>query len=827
MKRFRAFNPVLSLFLTALFLAALWASCKKDDEDKKTSGNVNIQVTLPAGSSVDLSKTEVYTLSKSYSVGSDGKSNILFNSNTYELAYLFDETNNLLLMGFISDDNKEISIASTAQALIYFGLGATVAIDGQARIEQIKKIPAYPQFAGFVTELSNKFVADPRMLVKGLHLEALVGATNAITNRPVLDLIGKQIKVEDADGSKSGLIVKPKSGDDENIEVENDCFRRGHAFLYKTAYKNASNTPFTLISEISGSTASTQDLEIKGRGKNKETELSGPVALPLESHEKEATWKVRIVGVGGDIYYKAASLTPPGLTSQESAKLEQLWKEFFAVDLLLPFMLDALGQRTTFGDDVRYNNIELVRPFINKTNEFTSQSNTIDEIKGGDYRGATVAFLNELAEKPYKWEELATILIADAQGKTGQYVQYEEDVQAEFAKAKGILEIIADATDPGSAVDGSGSTTNLTYLHNMFSEQLVVVHHNCNTLEEWTVISKDNDVTITPKHSKAIKFTNHTLTASATADLATGESIQYVWSTPGQFGVFKPSNATTTAPSTSTTVTYYGNNAPDEDNIETIYLTASITGPNGTRELGTDTAYVNVKSVSIVMKPNGATLTPKSGNSSVTLKLLNADDTNPIIQGNGVEYKVEWSTPGNYGHLDGNTKTYVTPHNSVVYTATDEDVKSATENITAKVYFKLSSSLDWIFREEVKGTVKINNDPKKITYYAPLTSYHDDRDDGAGNLWHYSNCGVAIAPVEDAISYSVTITLASGSTYSESWLATAPGWLRGYMYGIDPATTGTHYVGYGANWGSCVHNGCNHTIADCSGGQAFVTITVQ
>ena len=352
---------------------------------------------------------------------------------------------------------------------------------------------------------------------------------------------------------------------------------------------------------------------------------------------------------------------------------------------------------------------------------------------------------------------------------------------------------------------------------------------NSSTLDEWTVLSKNNDVTITPKHSKTMKLTNHTLTASVTAALGSGESVKYVWSTPGVFGVFKQNGAevTTTTASSTTTATYYGKIAPDDDNVETIYVKAFIVGPNGTRELGTDTAYVNVKKLAMEIKPSGATLSPKSGNNALTLRLFNTDGTNPIVQGNSVQYKVVWSTPGNYGYLDNNVTTFETYQNVVVYTATDEDVLSATETVTAKVYFKLSSSPDWIFRDEVTGTVKINNDPKIIMYHAPLTSYHNDRDDGGGNLWHYTNCGVAIAPVADAKTYSVTITLGSGSTYSESWSASDPGWLHGYMYAIDPNTTGTYYVGYGASWGSCVDNSCEHRTADCSGGNAFVKITLR
>lgn len=807
-----AYIFIRNALITLAFASVLMiAACKKDKEEPTQSKTTGIQVVLPSGSSLNLSNTAVYSLSQSFPIGSDGKASIAFNAGSYEVVFLY-QGDKPVLAGIITDNNKEISVATTAQVLLYYGLGTMYSPSKEERIAYIKKIPTYPQFAGLKSSLEQLFISNPLMLSTDAYKEAYIKAVSEIHNKPVLDLIGRQIKVKDADDTKSGITVRAQSGSDENMEVLNSYARRGHAYIYKVAYRDNTNYPYTLLSQILNITPADYNMAVRGKA-GSTPEVSGPQALPLQNNESESTWKVRIVGIGG----KESSIA---MSNAEKTKYEEMCIEFFAVDLLMPLILDHLNQSKVIYD-VLPNNIERVRAYINEVKALL-RPETIDLVKDGEYTQAITDFCDYALWESQKRELLYTRLLESISGIVpAQELQALSELEKNEKQQQAFVDIIKGGLFSwliNANVDDNANPIESRFTH----------IKNSNTLDEWTVLSKNNDVTITPKHSKTMKLTNHTLTASTNAALSNGEKVEYVWSTSGLFGVFKQNGAevTTTTASSTTTATYYGKIAPDDDNVETIYVKAFIVGPNGSRELGTDTAYVNVKKLTIVMKPNGATLTPKAGTRSLTLKLLNADGTNPIIQGNGVEYKVEWSTPGKYGSLDGNTKTYVTPKNSVIYTATDEDVVSATENITARVFFKLSSS-DWIFREEVKGTVKISNDNKTIIYYAPLTAYHNDRDDAGGNLWHYSNCGVAIAPVADAKTYSVTITLGSGSTYSENWSAKDPGWLHGYMYAIDPNTTGTYYVGYGASWGSCVNNGCEHRTADCSGGEALITITLN
>lgn len=204
--------PFVILLLGLLFVFFLEACKKNKDDSPVPEGMANIQVVLPVGASVDLSKTSIYSLSKSFPVGADGKSTIAFNAGSYEVVYLYNEANKIMMAGIISDENKEISIITTAQALLYHGLGIMYSRSNEERIAYIKKIPTYPQFSGFKAQLEQFFLANPVMFSTAAYTEAYAKAVNDIHNKPVLDLFARQIKVQNADETKSGMTVRAQSG---------------------------------------------------------------------------------------------------------------------------------------------------------------------------------------------------------------------------------------------------------------------------------------------------------------------------------------------------------------------------------------------------------------------------------------------------------------------------------------------------------------------------------------------------------------------------------------------------------------------------------------
>jgi hypothetical protein len=399
---FKLFFMKKSIFLLGIsFLLLFLYACKKDKSDPPDNNGgeltlTDVQVILPAGSSVDLAKTTILALSKNSPVSADGKASVPYNTGATEIAYLFDASGNVIMMGFISGDKKEISTASSAEVLLYFGLGITYASTNTERLAALKKIPTYSQFAGFKSQLEQLWGGDPLMLSGNGYIEPYAKAVADITKISVIDVKGKQIKVENADESKSGILVRAATGSDESIEIENHRVRRAHAYLYKTAYKEKSQNYVTLINTIYSSTAYTDQLAVKGgvTGTNRVVSptITGPVVVPLQGNEVEAIWKIRIVGPGN-----ASNVT---FTTDEATKMDQLWTEFFALDLLMPNMLSLMGH-TEAQYDVRSNNPELARAFIDEVKSYLN-NNIMDMVKNGDHVEAIKMVENDIEGDYYK-----------------------------------------------------------------------------------------------------------------------------------------------------------------------------------------------------------------------------------------------------------------------------------------------------------------------------------------------------------------------------------------------------------------------------------------
>lgn len=118
-----------SIFLvcTALLLILI-SSCRKDKNTPPddTGGDqtipTDVQVVLPAGSTIDLSKTRIFTLGGVSNVNGDGKATVPFIQDNGQLVFLFDEADNIIMESYITSSNKEISVRTTAQALLFQGL---------------------------------------------------------------------------------------------------------------------------------------------------------------------------------------------------------------------------------------------------------------------------------------------------------------------------------------------------------------------------------------------------------------------------------------------------------------------------------------------------------------------------------------------------------------------------------------------------------------------------------------------------------------------------------------------------------------------------------
>jgi len=205
------------------------------------------------------------------------------------------------------------------------------------------------------------------------------------------------------------------------------------------------------------------------------------------------------------------------------------------------------------------------------------------------------------------------------------------------------------------------------------------------------------------------------------------------------------------------------------------------------------------------MKPDNSTVTGKkheNAANNITLYLTKVvTGVRDIPNHANLDFKVEWSTPGVYGSLQGATTTY--NDDDIVYKATNDQVGVFTENITAKVYAKNKGETEYFLYSNVKGKVKIDNEEKKKIYHVPLVAVHTDTSRQA-NVGTCATIGVAYVPIEkDAIKYAVR----SMGTFNGLWDRTIswnagnhPAWFIGY--GLPRGITGNNYTVAVAQWGA-------------------------
>jgi len=241
-----------SVFLICIsFLLVLLHSCKKDKKDppKDTGGQyttTDVKVVLPIGTNLDLSKTKIFTMTQISNVGVDGSAKVPFVTNGCELAFLLDASDNLLMMGYIYEGNKELSIKSTALALLYHGLGLNFLPDTTRQLF-LAKNNGNVRLNNYFTKIEQAFKTDVQMLEKRTFTTALTEAVNMITDVKPLDIYAKQMDVVDDDIRSEIQIEKV---DDDNVKINNSSYRRAYAFIYKTAFRDINNQETVLINNI-------------------------------------------------------------------------------------------------------------------------------------------------------------------------------------------------------------------------------------------------------------------------------------------------------------------------------------------------------------------------------------------------------------------------------------------------------------------------------------------------------------------------------------------------------------------------------------------------
>lgn len=794
--------------LIAILLVTGFLACRKNDLGKDptvynpplvdTSYRVKtLSVNASAGSSFTVTGTDLYSFQYVSKVGENKKVQVAHKPGSLSTAYLFDGDDNLIMAGFLTDSTTEISPASTAKVLMYWAHQMPFQ-PYWAKKAFINIVDELPDMKAWVSEYETLFEQDALVFSKGTYSTALKARLDKMTSLTP-GMGGRKTfkgskKITDAgkladvtvqnQGEKSGLQVAGIEGG--KIAIENTYRRRTHAFLYKMDYTDMSGNEVKVKPSITSATAADNDFAITAASgatsvmgiigsRLEEYMTNNPSiietfrkttespALLLNDNEQLSNYKARIVGPGLQaVMY---------ITAGEQDKLYELQIETFVFDYLLPFFaLAASGIEETMPDFKTAQDRELQIAALKTA--LNSMSDVNDAIKKSEF-GLALRTLRDNYLKD---------IAAFAQSKLGEVIlksYYWDGIMIKFKPnfAKKLNKILAafDLALGGSDIVRTGL--------NLASSKQV---------EEWDMLLKAGMVTLefVSGHDSLLQTSDETKIQAEIKNLKeTGDQHPFFeWSTTGKYGKLVDTKGHSgTSFSTADHIVSYqsttnSNDLGDGDNIDYIYVKASFNNVL----IGRDTIAVNVKKSDYEMKPGDGTVTGKkhaNAANSITLYLSKVvTGERDIPSHESLDFKVEWSTSGNYGNLVGATTTY--NDDDIVYKATNDQEGVFTETITARVYAKSKSGDDYFLYSNVTGKVKIDNEPKKIIYVIALEEVHSDSTDMYANVFTCMSRGVAFVDImKDAIKYSVRTSGTQNGWYDKvfNWNAGEnPGWFIGY-----------------------------------------------
>lgn len=853
------------IFYTLIFSFYLFA-CQKDhiepdpgpppgDTTKITWPVKNVQIEIPAGVKLDLSTLELHSLSQNAKISADGKAKAAFNKGYPSIAWVFDQQDRAVLAGFLTDSLSSISTASTAKVLLYFGYATMMEQYGMTS-EFLKGIDQVKGVSDWIKTFDDQFKADPLVLDKGSYKESLRNALKKISGARKINTSSKQPAVANnqlknisdvvvlQNSEKSGLRIS--TPELSKVQLENIYRRRAWAFLYKTKSiaDNGAVTTTTIESNTRVSTETAVDpsggfTSVSGvlgawiEGPDKVQEFfamkSGPFDIELDDNESEAEYKLRILGPGFPGTNKAIS-------SQEIEKLTQLEIETLALDFLLPVMMEVVGNKDDLAliDGSRHVTGP-IETFIEKTGSAIKLIPPVyEEIRKGSYNTALQKFIEALYAEGNAalFEDMVKLTagVLEILAQQKYYIPPGVDVFKEAERKTKILKII-----------------DLGLFANDIARMGIHIAKS-SQLEEWTIQARMPKVTLLPEKSEVVPLMEKKITCEIKNMQENGDTHPFFeWSTSGKYGKISDTKGHTNLASFASAdniVSYYSTATASQlgngDNLEYIYVVAKM----GNTIIGRDTAIINVKKNRFDMLPKGVALSGKKYDKSrndVDMYLKKLDKLNEIGADPTVDWKIVWTTAGSYGKLSGGgvtNATTVTVYNlnSANYKCTDDQTKSATEKIYAKIYMKAKSApaSEYVLYEELVGEVKIENDEKKKILHIPFNFLHGDTSQPYGNNGGVSyRCwkgNVVYVPEDkDAKSYSVKF-------YNlESPVIGAPSvisWTAGKLPGYEPASYagpgyagGTYCLTY--SWGSRQGGTPGHANGEGSGGMAEVTIILK
>ncbi|WP_194973453.1 hypothetical protein [Aquiflexum lacus] len=720
------------LLLLVFFLAV--NSCKEIEEpdippvtedpvdDPDTPGSETlptspINITFPEGTSVNLDDSKVLSGLFEFEVNSSGTSKSYTPSDEYVMAYLLDKEGKAMLMGFLGKGRTEISVKSTAEALIYFGAGLFT-LPEEMKDKYFREAASIPEIEELIGQMETTIKQNPLALQQGLLNESWKSALEKIyEDGEIVDIRARVINVDAS--VKSGIQVFEH--DIQNIKVRNNYKRRTHAFLYKQSFKDRekketvliknsefngglkaqTELPVAAVSSLDGVLGSARNVVMLNGGKYFEL-ISDPMPTPLETNEIQAVYTVRVVGPGG---------TPSAfsMTDAEEEKVYKLTLEYTLLDIILPGIAQAIG----IVNEIKESELKELYSFVE------ARAKNIPKLYEFSKNGDPIAFAKELLsliQEDLMDKGFEKILVEIAkkgyESKAGVKLGNNADITAEFeskvkkaAKLLKIADLMVFAINSGIILNDVRKSTQM---------------------ESFKVEVNDIPFKLEPKDAAVSVNEQKELTITKLGQLPNNQTYWIKWWTTGKYGVMrdKEGRAGKEIETNFTKMFYRAISNPsqiDEEAQDKVYAEVFIKEGEKLTSIGLDSITVKVKPIKLEIKPNGVTLSPiNGGTSEIKLYVETAGPAKKLENNEEYEYRYEWGTKGDYGLFDGYSVTENTNENVVRYVALDEEVEKAEEEIFVRVYRLEKGTTEEKFYGEATGKVKIENDENWKIFHEPL-----------------------------------------------------------------------------------------------------------
>ena len=561
---------------------------------------VDVQAILPEGSSIDLSTTSILSLGSASALAVSGQGEIPLNPGTVEMAYLLDAEDNVLLAGFVSDDRKEISVATTVEVMLYFGLDYYLLADNAKQVF-LNAVGQIPNYNDLVSDVEALFVDNPLMYSEGTYLTILNQIIDEVSTSKRDNRLEKRIFLDDV-LQKSGITFSQI--DAASINLQNSLPRRSRILVYKKSFYDKDvnlteipnyreNEPLVNLEfEPSGNAIgefqignSLSVINANAAAIENITE-SGPINLPTNPPSEFAVeYEVVVIGSGKTL----------GVVRDFSDREREIYGdinvETYILDYFLPTLLDIGGNKSLFqglNENGQQAILNAVTPILEQ------YPSVLEDVRNNAFKDASEAWLPELYDDIRLSDDLRSLLgtiysLLSTNGNApNTFIQSQELAETGLPRTERILEVIYQNID-------LKRKTNTGQLRT-----------DSRTLEQWQPFSIEADVGIIAADTEVCLGTATELTANVfTLGDPEVETFELHWSSSNNFGGRiqdingDPNNFGTEIVTEERTVSYIStaleSELGDGENIETITLTVMARNieRNDLTEVGSATIEIN------------------------------------------------------------------------------------------------------------------------------------------------------------------------------------------------------------------------------------------